>query len=292
MASSQPTVGGAHGGTPPPVIELIDCLYRPRRTGDAGAGALRKNVVKTHVTGLEEFALTESSFRRLGSREVQAYVHLRSDDLTLAVQKRTPEERWAYLVARAQHWTDRLLHRHPGLSLQKEEGQSSRRRVRPWSQLPRSLVFRGPAHELLDIASSVGVSSTHITKIAGRRRRQTRSQPLAWFCVRALVAIRVEMATSGMQHIEDRFVLIRASSFQDAKRRLRRQWRDYATPYLNSEGQMVSWSFEKVIDVYETGETQIDPAGTEVYSKLGKRRMRPEFVWRPASKRRDSQKAV
>ena len=87
-----------------------------------------------------------------------------------------------------------------------------------------------------------------------------------------------------MQHTEDRFVLVRASSFQDAKRRLRQQWRDYATPYLNSEGQMVSWSLEKVIDVYETGETQIDPAGTEVYSKLGKRRMRPEFVWRPEHK--------
>jgi glycerol-3-phosphate O-acyltransferase len=84
-----------------------------------------------------------------------------------------------------------------------------------------------------------------------------------------------------MQHTEDRFVLVHASSWQDAKRRLRQQWRDYATPYLNSEGQMVSWWLERVVDVYETGETQIDPAGTEVYSRLGSRRMRPEFVWHP-----------
>jgi len=75
--------------------------------------------------------------------------------------------------------------------------------------------------------------------------------------------------------------LVRAASWQDAKKRLERHWREYATPYLNSEGEMVSWSLDRVIDVYETGETQIDPAGTEVYSKLGKRRMRPEYVWRP-----------
>jgi phage terminase Nu1 subunit (DNA packaging protein) len=84
-----------------------------------------------------------------------------------------------------------------------------------------------------------------------------------------------------MQMTEDRFVLVRASSFEDAKKRLSRQWREYTAPYLNSEGQMVSWSLDRVIDVYETGETEIDSAGTEVYSKLAKRRMRPEYVWRP-----------
>jgi Domain of unknown function (DUF4288) len=240
--------------------------------------------VKTHVTGLEKFGLTESTFRRLGSREVQAYVYLRSDDVTLAVQKIPAAERWAYLAARAKRWADGLVRRHPGLSLQKEAGHSSRRRIRPWCRLPRSLLFRGPARELLSIANSAGVGSARITKIAGCRCRTQPSQKLAWFCVRALVVIRVERATSGLQHTEDRFVLVRAHSFQDAKRRLRQQWGDYATPYLNSEGKMVSWLLEKVTDVYATGETQIDPAGTEVYSKLGKRRMRPEFVWHPEHK--------
>jgi hypothetical protein len=84
-----------------------------------------------------------------------------------------------------------------------------------------------------------------------------------------------------MQKTEDRFILVRASSVKEAKKRLTRRWREYATPYLNSNGQMVSWSLEKVIDVYDTGETEIDPAGTEVYSKLGHRRMRPEYVLHP-----------
>jgi len=53
-----------------------------------------------------------------------------------------------------------------------------------------------------------------------------------------------------------------------------------ASHYLNSNGQIVSWSLEEVIDVFDTNETDIDPAGTEIYSKLGQRRMRPEYVWR------------
>ena len=121
----------------------------------------------------------------------------------------------------------------------------------------------------------------HVTKVAGYRRRRARKPPLVWYCLRALVIIRVEQAKAGMQNTEDRFVLVRASSFEDAKKRLRQHWREYATPYLNSEGQMVSWSLDNIINVYDTGETELDPAGTEVYSKLGHRRMRPEYVWRP-----------
>jgi len=236
--------------------------------------------VSTRVTGLEELNLTESSFRRLGRREVLAYVHLRSDDVTPAVQRLPPAQRFAYMSARADRWADGLRHRHPGLSL-RGFGQWSGSGARRWSQLPRSLLFRGPARELLAIAGSAGVRSAHVVKVARYRRRRSRNSKLAWYCVRALVVIRVEQARSGMQNTEDRFVLVRASSFQDAKKRLRQRWREYAAPYLNSDGQMVSWSFDKVIDVYETGETVIDPAGTEVYSKLGKRKMRSEYVWCP-----------
>jgi len=86
-----------------------------------------------------------------------------------------------------------------------------------------------------------------------------------------------------MQSTEDRFVLVRASSFEHAKKRLNRKWREYATPYLNSEGQMVSWSLDKIVDIYDIGEAEIDAGGAEVYSKLGSRRMRPTYVWRPKS---------
>jgi len=76
-------------------------------------------------------------------------------------------------------------------------------------------------------------------------------------------------------------MLVRASYFEDAKKRLRRHWREYARPYLNAKGQMVSWQFDQVVDIYWIGQTNIDPTGSEVYSKLGQRRMRPKYVWRP-----------
>lgn len=225
------------------------------------------------VTGLEDLDLTEPSFLRLGLREVLATVYLRSYELTPGVQKLPPSRRFAYLAARVERWIDSLRSRYPGLSLQAEEGRLSR--------IPQLLSFRGPAREVFPLADSPGVWSVHVTKVAGYRRRRARKPPLVWYCLRALVIIRVEQAKAGMQNTEDRFVLVRASSFEDAKKRLRQHWREYATPYLNSEGQMVSWSLDNIINVYDTGETELDPAGTEVYSKLGHRRMRPEYVWRP-----------
>jgi hypothetical protein len=39
------------------------------------------------------------------------------------------------------------------------------------------------------------------------------------------------------------------------------------------QGQMVSWQLDHVGDVYQTSESEIDLTGTEVYSKLNRRRM-------------------
>jgi hypothetical protein len=139
------------------------------------------------------------------------------------------------------------------------------------------------AREILNLVPETAVESIYVTRVAGHRRRSRVSQ-LTWYCVRALIVIRVEQAAAGLQTTEDRLIVVRASSLNDAKKRLKKKWQEYATPYLNSEGQMVSWSLDKVTDVYDTGETEIDPAGTEVYSKLGQRRMRPEYVWRPKSR--------
>ena len=233
------------------------------------------------VTGLENFMLTRVSFRRLGNRKVLAYVNLRTYDITPVVQRLLPSKRLAYIAARVDRWIQRLYRLHPELSFQMENGTLSGKSVRRWSQLPSRLTVRGPAHEVWGLAEAIGVRSIHVTSVAGHRRRRSRKSPLAWYCVRAFVVIRVERAKLGKQSTEDRFVLVRASSFEDAKKRLNRQWRKYATPYLNSDGQMVSWSLDRVIDVYDIGETELDPDGTEVYSKLGQRRMRPKYVWRP-----------
>jgi hypothetical protein len=87
------------------------------------------------------------------------------------------------------------------------------------------------------------------------------------------VAVTIEGQVRGLQTVEDRFVLVRASSFEDAEARLASEWRAYATPYLNSDGNIVRWLLDEIIDVYDVPDDEIRPQGTEVYSKLSARRL-------------------
>lgn len=234
------------------------------------------------VTGLEHFGLNLVSFSRLGRRRVLAYVNLRTYAVTAAVQRLSASKRIAYVTARVDRWIDRLHRLYPKLSFRVKGIGSLGNGARRWSQLPTTLLVRAIPRDVLSLADTPGVSSIHIAEVA-RRRARSPASPSAWYCVRAFVVIRVECAKGGLQNTEDRFVLVRAASCKDAIKRLERQWRDYSRPYLNSDGRMVSWQLDHIVDVYETCETDIDPAGTEVYSKLAHRRMRPKYVWRPKS---------
>lgn len=131
-----------------------------------------------------------------------------------------------------------------------------------------------------DLAAQAGVAVVSVVRIAGRRKQRDPKPPLDWFCVKGRVAIQVEDERGGMQLVEDRFVLVRAASFDDAERRLRHYWGAEARPYLNPHGQIVRWQLEEIEDVYDLGETDLDPTGVEVYSRIGRRRMREQYVWR------------
>lgn len=242
---------------------------------------MRHRELRKRIMGLEDLKLTVASLRRLGARHVQARVHLRTFDITPKVRRLSPQERGTYLAARAKLWIRGLLRRYPGLSLETEDHRFSPDKVR-WCELPAALKFRGPAREALSIAAEPGVRAVQVMKVAELRRHSPSDSPLdRWYCVRALVVIRIEDQASGMQGTEDRFVLVRATSEEDAKRRLKRMWREYANPYLNADGRMVSWQIERVTEVYTLLDTELDASGTEVYSELGNRRMRPRYVWRP-----------
>ncbi len=204
------------------------------------------------VMGLENFGLTLTSFRRLANRKVHALVNFGTYDLTPGVRKLKPTKRLPYMAARVDRWIQRLHRLHP--------------------------------EKVSALTEAPGVRSIYVMRIEGHRRRVSSKSPLTWYCVRAFVVIQVEDARLGNQGTEDRFVLVRASSFEDAKKRLKLQWQEYATPYLNSDGQMVRWSLDKIIDIYDLIDVDINPDGTEVYSKLGQRRMRPQYVWRPKSR--------
>ena len=67
----------------------------------------------------------------------------------------------------------------------------------------------------------------------------------------------------------------------DAARRLRREFKEYEEPNLNADGYMLRWAFDRVLDVYNTMDKELDPRGTEVFSVYTERRMKPEYVWNP-----------
>jgi hypothetical protein len=122
------------------------------------------------------------------------------------------------------------------------------------------------------------IGSIWIDAISGRKRKRTK--PVEhWFAVKARFAIQVEGQTAGLQSYEDRIVMVKALSVRHAKARLRPEFRRYGTPYLNPHGYMVRWRFERVLDTCEIFD-EIDPRGVEVFSILGKRRVRPRFAWK------------
>lgn len=117
--------------------------------------------------------------------------------------------------------------------------------------------------------------------VKGRRAKRLPSKP-EWYCCRCKVAIQVEGQGKGNQGLEERFVLVVGTDFGKAERLLRKNWGDYSEPYLNSNGEAVRWHLEEVVDVYHVGSLELDPQGTEVFSSLRERRMKPEFEWHPA----------
>jgi hypothetical protein len=81
--------------------------------------------------------------------------------------------------------------------------------------------------------------------------------------------------------VEDRLVLVKAYDCEDAKRRLERYWAREARPYMNPSGYLVRWQLVSIRSVYALYDDVIDPRGTEAYSEIKHKRMRPEYRWRP-----------
>lgn len=143
--------------------------------------------------------------------------------------------------------------------------------------MPWTLDGTLPARAVRSVAGTPGVH-VYVKDIRGLRRKRSR-RATGWFCVWGRVALQVEGKSRGMIDIEDRLVLVKAPNEQQAKARLSRYWREYSKPYLNNRGELIRWKFEEVGDVYELLEEEIDPSGTEVYSRLVQRRMRAEDRW-------------
>lgn len=105
-----------------------------------------------------------------------------------------------------------------------------------------------------------------------------------FFCIKMTVAIQVEGMRDGFQSYDERFVLIKAKSFDDAYKKIERQLKKHeAKPYLNTYGNLVRWKVERLDDCYKTDILTVSdldkPEGVEVYSVLKKRKLTKERYW-------------
>jgi hypothetical protein len=77
----------------------------------------------------------------------------------------------------------------------------------------------------------------------------------------------------GMQLLEHRYFLLKASDFQSAKNNAHELATKKQHSYLNADGIKVEWVLEKVVDVKEIVDKQLSE-GTEVFHKYTNRRLK------------------
>ena len=104
-------------------------------------------------------------------------------------------------------------------------------------------------------------------------------ETLDWFAVNARFAIQIENQTMGFQDYEDRIILVKAYNYEDATKRLQKEFKGYATPYLNIYHELVRWKFEKIIRIYQPLIDEFNENGVEVYSSISKRKIKLENQW-------------
>ena len=226
--------------------------------------------MRATLTGLGPYRLKPGDLRRLGDRRVEISISLRVPDFK-PLFPLPPQERKTWLLEFLTQALEQVRSRWPGTTI-----------VPRGENLPWTSDSTIEARHLPAVPAVPELSGVFVEKIQGLRKKREPKQ-LSSFAVRGRVALQVEGQTEGLMSMEDRIVLVRAFDAEDAERRLQAEWESYGEPYLNPDGEMVRWHLVEIEDVYELAANEIDPRGTEVYSRLSRHRVRPELVWNPRS---------
>jgi hypothetical protein len=228
------------------------------------------------IYGLDPFGVTDKGLRRLGRKRVEFYAQFRASSRSLFALP--PIERGLRLRDILDSHYARLIAAFPDAELRRRAGCDR------WTV--EGVIG---AERLQDLAKRKEIECVWVSSIEGLRARRRRAKAKGWFCVWGIVAVQIEDFEKGLVTVEDRLVLVKAFDEKDAERKLRKEWRSYAEPYMNHEGRLVRWKLIRIQDVYDLICDEIDPNGTEVYSRLRDERMKEGYVWRrrtngPASK--------
>ena len=118
------------------------------------------------------------------------------------------------------------------------------------------------------------------TQVSGIQKRRPRRRE-EWYSVLVSFAIQVEGQKKGLQAVEDRVILVRASSETDARRNVRPYLTREEEPYLDELGRLTRWKLLDIVAITNTHYDKLDQDGADVFSSFRQRRMRPEFEWHP-----------
>jgi len=217
---------------------------------------------------LDEFGLSLGQLTSLGSAKIKLHVCLRHIN-EKSLFKYQPSQR----IQKMKRHYETLLSR---VKKKWSDGPIDITWIR---RQPRGFNATVEAKRVSCLQQMPEIFGIWIDEIPGRKRISAKSRE-RWFAVQARFAIQVEGQKTGIQSYEDRIVMVRAISFEDAENKLQPEFKQYGTPYLNPHGYMARWAFERVLDVYEIGDEKIDPRGMEVFSVLAQRRMKPKYAWK------------
>ena len=230
------------------------------------------------ISGLDDFGLSKAELRNLGGTPVtvEVTIHIPPYTYPSSLQFRT-------LIRKSPTERRELVHQwrvRAHEKLRKEIPVENLAAI-SFNNDPVGFRFIIAAKEVGKLFSLRHAESIRIKAIKGIRCKARREHDSRYYAVKARFAIQVEEQTTGMQTYEDRILLVNASSEKEAKKLAMREFREYETPTLSTTGHFYRWGFEKILDIYETFDTAIDANGTEVYSELKDRRMKPEYEWHP-----------
>jgi hypothetical protein len=234
---------------------------------------------RRHLASLsfdKDWGLTARSLDRLGDVPVQINVLIRPrcDDARLF--RLAPRVREATVAARMRSSFQALVRDWPG------QAWSRNGPVRkPWG-----VIGSVPARSIPRLLRHREVDLVAVREIPGRaiRRRRPERPGISWCSVKGRYAVQIEGRSRGLQTFEDRVLLVRAHTEDEARRMAWTEARDYASPYLNSDRYMVRWQLERVLevqDVWTRSKAGPDPRGTEVWSEFNRPRISRGSIWRP-----------
>ena len=235
-------------------------------------GRMKEDIMGLGIRGLAEFGLTLRTLKTLGQLQV---------DVEVALSPKMYDPRLIKLPRAARAALYRSLKKR-SISHVLKIWPTQQVELRGDKDFPSSFKSTVAAKLIPALAKDKEIDWIELLRVPGRRKRRvTFPRVLSWFAVRALVAIEIEGQKKGMQTTEDRILLVKAYSEPDAIRRLRDEWKRYEVPGLIDGGYLHRWKKQKIVNTYKLFDSEINPKGTEINSRIDRNRMKPEYTWEP-----------